>query len=216
MIYLPRPCSPNRRHSQVLRLAWLLFIVLNCSHTDTLQYSNSAWQEPPFPSHALYNHPYLHKHQYHMDEYDLHLTSRNTIPTVLGLEAQVPRRTPTLDSLITHLVSTMGLVFWGLHTYVVLHMCTSPSFNLQCICLFAGPQRVLSVHSNYTLVSLGLPLQITKRDLQSISLSASSCQKCATFILIMLAGGLQLFLMGTGLRAPTMHMQQKIKVVSTE
>ena len=122
----------------------------------------------------------------------------------------------SLDSLIKQLVSTVGLVSWGLHTYVVPQcVLLLPSISNAFDSLLVP--RVLSVHANYTLVSLGLPLQITEQDPQSSSLSAPFYQKCVIFICIMLAVGLQLFLMGTGLGTPIMNMQQNIiRVVCTE
>lgn len=50
-----------------------------------------------------------------------------------------------LAFLIKALVSMVGPVSWGCHTYIVLHVCTFPSLNSQSICLCAGPWEVLSV-----------------------------------------------------------------------
>ena len=103
-------------------------------------------QEPP---HSFYNPPYLHRHQQHRDEYDLYLVPRSTIPVTLGLEAQdvwaEERGSPTYFGFPDQAVGVLCGYSSLESSHMVLHKRTSPSLNLEYICLCASPQGVLSV-----------------------------------------------------------------------
>ena len=65
---------------------------------------------------------------------------------------------------------------WGHHTHLVLHMCTSPSVNLQWFCIPASSQGVLYVIPMY--FSLPGTILTSHWTEPAIHLSAFSCQKC--------------------------------------
>lgn len=150
---------------------------------DTLQYS--TWHLAGAPR-APYNPPYLPRHQHYKDEYDLHLIPRSTISTGFGPHSYRPGGSPTYFGFPNQTVS----INWEFSALGLSHLHGSPYMHF-----FPQPPTCLPpcqplgnpVCSYWcTFVSLGLPLQITEQDPQSIFLSAPSRQKYEIFTTIML------------------------------
>lgn len=165
----------------------------------------STWQEPPQVPFVI---PHICTGTNTTRMNTTHtLPQRAQSPQSWALQPSHAGGDPT--STIKEWVSTISPVPWCCHTYMVLHTCIS-SLNLQHICLFAGPQGVLCVHTNVPQSPWDNSYKLINRTPKP-SLVVLSCQKHSVFILIMLKIGLLLSLTET----PPLGTQQQIIKANT-